>query len=50
MAIYVRAFSVEEEAFLQALVQRRKELAARVQRAKVLWLSFPGEDGSRYPG
>ena len=43
MAIYVRAFSAEEKAILQTLVQSRKEPAARVQRAKVLWLSSQGK-------
>ena len=43
MAIYVRAFSAEEKAEVERLVQSRKEPAARVERAKVLWLSAQGK-------
>ena len=43
MAIYVRAFSAEEQAEVEKLVHSWKESKARVQRAKVLWLSSQGE-------
>ena len=43
MAIYVRAFSAEEKAEVERVVHSRKEPAARVQRAKVLWLSSQGK-------
>ena len=43
MAIYVRAFSAEEKAEVEKLVHSWKEAKARVQRAKVLWLSSQGE-------
>lgn len=45
MAIYVRAFSEEEKAEIERVVHSRKEPAARVQRAKVLWLSSQGKPG-----
>ena len=43
MAIYVRAFSPEEKAEVERGIQSRKEPVARVQRAKVLWLSAQGK-------
>ena len=43
MALFVRAFSAEEQAEIERLVHSRKEPAARVQRAKVLWLSSQGK-------
>lgn len=43
MAIYVRPFSPEEQAALERLVHSWQESAARVQRAKVLWLSSQGK-------
>ena len=43
MAIYVRALSAEEQAEVERLVHSRTEPAARVQRAKVVWLSSQGK-------
>ena len=43
MAIYVRTLSAEEKVEVERLVHSRKEPAARVQRAKVVWLSSQGK-------
>ena len=43
MAIYVRPFSAEEKAEVAQLIHSWKESKARVQRARVLWLSSQGK-------